>query len=269
MDQYQVGQARAPYLASSSDYQMKELPPILHAGKQPAPLSDVSFLEHQESFTAEPINNSAVFHDAHGGDRGRLIDYGNEAPGGQLDQYYSAQLQNPREARKGIWTYDDRHAFQRRSIFTRIFRVLAFIFVYGIWMAIVAILLVFLFVRPPNLGVKDPDIPSVDAISYQDGEFQFAINISAMVSNPNSVPINIKEFKARLYDESNRKTSIGNCTLPKNFEFHANANTSVTLPCTVAYNTEKDPNLSVLSDLVCRCGFVKGSKKSQIKVRVN
>ncbi|WFD35778.1 hypothetical protein MCUN1_002640 [Malassezia cuniculi] len=274
---YQVGQVsnaqQQPYLTSTSDRSMKELPPILHAGpQQPAPLSDDSFQRPYEQYngiSTQHSNNTQVFNDASATeDRGLLNNY-DESRTAPATQYNNVPAPLPTQDRKGIWTYDDRRAFQRRSFFARLFRVLAFIFTYGIWMAIVAILLVFLFVRPPNLGLKDPELPSLDSVSYDNGKLMFDVNITAQISNPNDVPISVKEFKARLYDRTNRRTSIGNCTLEDNFKIHANANTTVHLPCAVTYNTAEDPNLSVLTDLACRCGFIKNSTKRQIELVVD
>lgn len=254
---------------------MKELPPTLHAG---FPQYDVQDNAHEGTYYAphggytgvstQPSNSSGVFYDAPGsGDTGHLMDEEDKVPQVQQSMYVPPRSTLP-PTRKGIWTYDDLHAFKRRSFFARLFRVLVFIIVYGIWLAIVAILLVALFIRPPNIGVRDPEIPSLDDISYQNGEFQFRINITAMISNPNTVPINVNKFNARLYDKNNQRTSIGNCSLPNDYEIKANSNTTVNLPCTVSYDTDKDPSLSVISDLACRCGLIKNSKKQKIELDV-
>lgn len=254
---------------------MKELPPTLHAG---FPQYDVQDHTHEESYynpyggytgvSTKPSNSSGVFYDAPGSaDTGHLMDEEDRVPQVQQSMYEPPRSTLP-PTRKGIWTYDDLHAFKRRSFIARLFRVLVFIFVYGIWLAIVAILLVALFVRPPNVGVRDPEFPSFDDVSYQNGKFQFHINITAMISNPNTVPINVQKFNARLYDKTNQRTSIGNCSLPNDYDIKANSNTTVELPCTVSYDTEKDPKLSVISDLACRCGLINNSKKQKIDLDV-
>ena len=273
--QYPVAQSRPPYLGPAADNRMKELPPTLHAGfpqydTQENTREGTYYTPHNgyTGVSTQPSNSSGVFYDASGnGDTGYLVDEEDKVPQMQQSMYVPPRSTLP-PTRKGLWTYDDLHAFKRRSFFARLFRVLGFIFVYGIWLAIVAILLVALFIRPPNLGVRDPEIPSFDDVSYQNGEFNFLINITAVISNPNTVPIDVKKFNARLYDKTNQRTSIGNCSLPNDFEIKANSNTTVKLPCTVSYDTEKDPNLSVISDLACRCGLIKNSKKQKIEFDV-
>ena len=92
-----------------------------------------------------------------------------------------------RSSGRGIWSYDDLHAFQRRSTITKILRILGFILVWGVLVTIGVILLIFLFVRPPNIGVENVNVPNVSqSVTYRNDMFQFPISIDVQLNNPNT-----------------------------------------------------------------------------------
>ena len=201
-------------------------------------------------------------------DESGFPDQGYLPPQEMEDEKYSGPTETfmPGHIRSGhgIWSYDDLHAFQKRSLLNKIFRILVFIVTWGIIIALTVILLIFLFVRPPNLGLTGVDVPeSPDAIHYDEGMFSFDVPIHAIISNPNRVAIKVDKFSAYMFDSEDQRTSIGNCTHP-NLKLAAEKNTSFTLPCGVHYDVNKDKDHSILRDLAQKCGITKGSTQSNI-----
>ena len=83
-------------------------------------------------------------------DESGFPDQGYLPPQEMEDEKYSGPTETfmPGHIRSGhgIWSYDDLHAFQKRSLLNQIFRILVFIVTWGIIIALTVILLIFLFV---------------------------------------------------------------------------------------------------------------------------
>ncbi|WFD31100.1 hypothetical protein MSPP1_002133 [Malassezia sp. CBS 17886] len=174
----------------------------------------------------------------------------------------------PMEKRRGIWFREDRRAFQDQSLIFKILRIVAFILIIGIIVALTVIILIFMFLRPPNVGLNQPQLPnSTSAIQIQQNTFSFDVNLSAVIANPNYVTAHIKDFNATALDTYAKATSLGNCTLD-DVALVARRNTTVNLPCVVSYNANNDPNLTILKDIVDRCGLVNSKSRQPLKVLI-
>lgn len=169
--------------------------------------------------------------------------------------------------RKGIWRVDELREFQNQSLAMQILRVLFFILVIGIILALCIIMLIFVFLRPPNIGVKDVSAPLQSDVRIQGTSVQVPANISFVISNPNYVPATIKNITANAYDKKNQDTSMGVCHVLDQ-EIKSRANTTVTLPCKLEYNLEKDPHLAIIKDIARSC-FQSKDKHLQILLKVN
>ena len=169
--------------------------------------------------------------------------------------------------RKGIWPVDELREFQNQSVLMRILRVCLFILVIGIVLALCIIMLIFVFLRPPNIGVKEVSAPVQSDVRIQGTSVQVPANISFVISNPNYVPATIKNITAHAYDKANQDTSMGVCHL-SNQKIESRQNTTVTLPCKLEYSLEKDPNLTIIKDIARSC-FQSKDKHLQILLKVH
>lgn len=172
--------------------------------------------------------------------------------------------------RRGIWRKDELRAFQNQNLFMKIFRILLFVLVIGIILTVCIIMLIFIFLRPPNVGVKDIYPPTERDVDLQGSTFAVPANVSFVVSNPNYVPATIKDITANAYDVVDQNTSVGSCKVT-NQEIRANDNTTVTLPCTIKYDLEKDPNLTIIKNIAGRCFNSRNTKLSfllKVKLKV-
>lgn len=193
--------------------------------------------------------------------------YESQGHGDPEETYYPETYgtSQARKATRGIWSYDDRRAFQQESWFLKLLRLVGFILVIGVIIALSVVLLIVMFLRPPNVGLKNLELPqSASDLQVQDERFMLNATIDAVISNPNYVSAQINNLNATVYDAHARKTSIGVCYL-EHKTIEARENTTVRLPCEMQYDFQKDQDLSIIKDIVNRCGLVKGSKKQKIQ----
>ncbi|KOS13831.1 hypothetical protein Malapachy_1731 [Malassezia pachydermatis] len=169
--------------------------------------------------------------------------------------------------RRGIWQPEDLRAFENQSTLMKIVRIFLFIIVFGILLTICILILLFIFLRPPNIGL-DNISPQPENLSINGNTFQFDANISVVVSNPNSVSADIKNISALAYDDSVRTTSIGSCS-KVNQKILANDNTTVELPCMINYDLSKDPNLSIIKNVANRCFNTNEDLKIALQVHLD
>lgn len=177
---------------------------------------------------------------------------------------YDASL-SPKH-RNGIWSYEDRRAFQRQPWWAKLLRVAAFIFFFGLIVALSVVMLIAIFLRPPNIGLQSLDFPnSASQVEIQDQSFAVNASLTAVIANPNYISARIKNLTAVPYDPSVRSMPLGNCNVPHK-TIEARKNTTLTIPCRLSYNVQDDSNLSVIKDVVNRCGLVQGSSKQNLQI---
>lgn len=168
--------------------------------------------------------------------------------------------------RNGIWSYDDRRAFQRQPLWAKLLRIAAFIFFFGLVVALSVVMLIVIFLRPPNIGLQSLDLPnSASQIQIQDQAFSVNASLTAVISNPNYISAQIKNLTAVPYDPNVRSTPLGICNVPHK-TIEARKNTTLNIPCNLSYNVQEDSNLSVIKDIVNRCGLVQGSSKQDLQI---
>ncbi|WFD41424.1 hypothetical protein MPSI1_000051 [Malassezia psittaci] len=189
------------------------------------------------------------------------------------DMYFAdptyAEQGMSRKSRRGIWSYDDRRAFQRQPWWLKLLRILAFILLFGLIVALSVVMLIVLFIRPPNIGLQGLNLPnSTSQIQIQDESFTVNASLVAVVSNPNYISASVNNLTAIAYDSNARVTSIGNCSVPHR-TIQARANTTVTVPCELNYNLQQDKNLTIIRDLVRRCGLIQSSSKQSLQILLN
>ncbi|WFC97344.1 hypothetical protein MYAM1_000054 [Malassezia yamatoensis] len=186
------------------------------------------------------------------------------------DAYYRdpmyAEQGMPRKSSRGIWSYDDRRAFQRQPWWLKLLRILAFILLFGLIVALSVVMLIVLFIRPPNIGLQGLSLPnSASQIQIQQESFTVNASLNAVVSNPNYISAEINNLTAIAYDSNARITSIGNCSVPHR-TIQAQSNTNVTVPCELNYNLQQDKNLTIIRDLINRCGLLQSSTKQSLQI---
>ncbi|WFD04315.1 hypothetical protein MOBT1_003022 [Malassezia obtusa] len=243
----------------------------------PAPLQPQSL--HPQPVYSQPYRDSTFGDEsfAHRSSYSFHDDKGMEGMGGYEQQahgadpedaYYPDVAYGPQSrggGANGIWSYDDRRAFQRQSFLMKLLRLLAFILVMGIIIALAVVMLIVMFLRPPNIGLQNIRLPSSDDIKIQNEVISVTAYLDTVISNPNYISAQVNDLKAVAYDANARATSIGNCSVPHR-TIQARQNTELTVPCDLLYDVQKDKDLSIIKDLVNRCGLVKGSSKQKLQI---
>lgn len=262
----------------------RPLPPIEHGGfteaAAPQPLSMQPYAAHQAAGVSEPYLDAPAMNPRSSNlsdeyeDKAVEVSHPAHYQGDPEDTYYPAQMySSPNErafahqhAPRGIWSYDDRRSFQKLSIVSKIFRILAFILVIGIILTLCIIMLIVIFLRPPNIGLNGIDLPqSIQDVQIQDEKFSVNATLNAIVANPNYISAHITSLNATAWDNNAKSTPIGYCDL-NDQTIAARNQTNVNVPCQLSYNVQDDPSHQVLKDLVNRCGIVQGSKKSNLQI---
>lgn len=221
----------------------------MYAGANTSMQPATDFEPMSDKLIDEPaIEESALFSDVNSMDRNPSMYLGSQ--------------------RKGIWLPEDRRAFQNQNCLMQILRILLFILVFGVILALCVIMLIFIFLRPPNIGFNDDiQLPqSQQQLDISVGHFSVPANLSFVVRNPNYVPAKINNISALAYDNSEKTTSIGTCNVAHQ-TIHARDDTTVTLPCKLEYDLNKDSHLSILKDIASRC--FKSNKKLQLLLKVH
>ncbi|KAK0549956.1 hypothetical protein OC846_003872 [Tilletia horrida] len=169
--------------------------------------------------------------------------------------------------RKGIWTPQERSAFSRRSAPVKIIRTLFCILLIGIIIALSAILLIITFARPPNVGIgaitANSTVPDLGATSLG-----FNVSVDITVSNPNDITATLTQLTATAYDSVSPKTPIGSGKVT-DIKIGTHANTTFVLPFQIAYDSTKDPNRALITDLATKCGWLSGGSPGKLNFTFN
>jgi len=247
-------------------YEVHGAPTALRPGGQQKPLPALapSTYHNANAYTLPSATEQPLAH------RGSMAsDVNDKTMDDPRQSFFQSQqdlIQNmpmqPRSVRRGIWLPEDRRAFQEQSLLSQIFRCLVCFLVLGVILVLSIIILIVLFLRPPNIGVKNIDMPqSIDGLNIDPSRqaFSFPINLTVRVSNPNYVSAEINSIHANLFDKHADSTRVGSCDL-RHKHIKSHNDTDITIPCHVRYSLEEDPNKSVIKDIINRCGF-NGKKK--------
>jgi len=169
---------------------------------------------------------------------------------------------------RGIWLPEDRRAFQNQSLFMKILRIVVCLLVTGIILTLCILMLLFVFLRPPNIGLKNVDLPTTNDVQIQGSSFQFNANVDFVISNPNYVSATLKKVHALAYDTVEQSMSIGSCNADDQVIAQRD-NTTLSLPCKLHYDATKDKNLQVIQDFATRCFKSKEQLKILLKVHIS
>ncbi|GJJ78912.1 hypothetical protein EMPS_11271 [Entomortierella parvispora] len=120
---------------------------------------------------------------------------------------------------------------------------------------ILAIVIVTVFKLPTvnYLGMQGDPLFQLGA-----GNTTFSVNLTAqiMVKNPNPLGFNFESIVATAYYPG-FGPSLGGGTL-KNVEFPAHSNRTINFPIAAAYDRQSDPHLTVINDILNKCGILGG-----------
>ncbi|GAC97410.1 expressed protein [Pseudozyma hubeiensis SY62] len=183
-----------------------------------------------------------------------IDDHNMSAEKGNYGSPYAAK----RASGNSIWTKDDKRAFSSRSCPAKFFRILIGNLILAIIFIVSIILLIVMFLRPPNVAISGVSVPNQNAVSYQNGAFSFNVSVDISVSNPNSISANIKKLNATAYDSADQSTALGH-GLVTNQAIRANANTTVVFPFQIRYSQSEDPDFSIIQNIASDCGLTGGS----------
>lgn len=156
-----------------------------------------------------------------------------------------------------IWTVDQKRAMQKRRVPARIFRVLACLVINAIIVIISIVCLVVIFVRPFNVGVGNVQAPSTSSVGVSGNALTFNGSVDFIISNPNSIAAGLS-LSAKVYDTVDDSQDLGRGEVADK-DIKAHANTTVTFPYQVRYDSTKDANKVILLDLAKKCGLGGGS----------
>ncbi|GJN88490.1 hypothetical protein Rhopal_001456-T1 [Rhodotorula paludigena] len=120
----------------------------------------------------------------------------------------------------------------------------------------------FLWVKPPDVGFEG--IGSGTQVSLVDSGFNLNVTLKINVINPNFFGADFDKIEATGYYPTKPNDKIGGGEM-KNVEIKKYSNTTLRFPFAINYTTSYDSDLSVLTDIATRCGFI-GSSKSQLTV---
>jgi len=169
---------------------------------------------------------------------------------------------------RGIWLPEDRRAFRSQSLFMKIFRILVCVLVWGIILTLCILMLLFVFLRPPNIGLDNINVPSSDDVQIQGSSFQFNTEVFFQISNPNYVSATLKQVHAVAYDATEQSLTIGSCKADDQV-IAKRDNTTFALPCRLQYDVAKDRNLRVAQDLATRCFKTHENLRILLKVHIS
>ncbi|WFD27850.1 hypothetical protein MNAN1_002856 [Malassezia nana] len=173
-----------------------------------------------------------------------------------------------RNGYRGIWLPEDRRAFQNQSLFMKILRMILSFLMIGIILTLCVLMLLFVFLRPPNIGMQNVLVPTVDDVKVESGTFQFNTEIKFVISNPNEVSATLKKVHAVAYDAAEQSIPIGSCTADDQV-IAKKANTTLALPCELRYDANENADLSVIKDIATRCFETKQQLPILLKVHIS
>ncbi|PKI82327.1 hypothetical protein MVES1_003515 [Malassezia vespertilionis] len=247
--------------ASYGDPASTPYPTYRHTGR---PLPQVPMAPQRESLS--DLSHAKEFHD--------------EADMTQPDledTYYPAQKETHNEKaagfaagpyvptsfvpRRGIWAVDDRRAFAKQSLILKVLRIVAFIIIIGIIIALSVLILIVMFLRPPNIGLDGLTLPSdLSQVHIEQMQFSVNANIKAVVANPNYISATIKEVTADLFDQRVPGLRIGRCNTT-DVEIYSRNMTTISVPCLLEYDVNKDKNFALIKEIASNCGVGKSKKR--------
>lgn len=140
-------------------------------------------------------------------------------------------------------------------------RFLAFAVLVFLYLAICALLLLGLFIRPPSLSTGqmglDPRLSNpVQPTTDGGATVNLAMNIS--VVNPNYFSVNFARIEADVIYPVN-STQIGQ-GIVNNIVFESHSSKDFTFPLALTYSPSIDPRGQVLVDLLQKCGALTGQR---------
>ncbi|WFD20507.1 T-complex protein 1 subunit delta [Malassezia caprae] len=169
---------------------------------------------------------------------------------------------------RGIWLPADRRAFQNQSLFMKIFRIIVCLLITGIVLTLCILMLLFVFLRPPNIGMKNVNLPTDKDVQIQGGSFKFYANLSFLIANPNYVSATLQKVHAVAYDANEPSVSVGFCNADDKV-IAKRDNTTLSLPCELHYDVSKDTKLQVIQDIATRCFKTKEKLQFLLKVHIS
>lgn len=167
---------------------------------------------------------------------------------------YGSPYAAKRASGNSIWTKEDKQAFSSRSCPAKLCRIVFGVLILAIIFIVSIILLIIMFLRPPNVAISGLGVPNQSAVTYQNGAFAFNVSVDISVSNPNSISANIKKLTANAYDSADTSVVLGHGTVT-NQKIQPNANTTVVFPFQIKYDQSQDSDLSIIRNIASDCGI--------------
>ncbi|UZJ54262.1 hypothetical protein CBS101457_003582 [Exobasidium rhododendri] len=161
-------------------------------------------------------------------------------------------------AGKSIWTVDDKRVMARRGVAAKIFRTLFCVVINAIIVIISIICLVVIFARPPNVGIGSDVAPSASSVGVSGSALTLNGSVDFVVSNPNAISATLSELTANIYDTVDTSQVIGTGSVSDQ-KIASQANTTITFPYQIRYDSSKDTNQTILKDLNSKCGLTGGT----------
>jgi len=172
----------------------------------------------------------------------------------EKDAGYGSPYASKRASGNSIWTKEDKSAFRSRSCPAKLCRIIFGNLILAVIFIVSIILLIVMFVRPPNVAISGISVPSQNGVSYQNGAFAFNVSVDISVSNPNSISASIKKLTATAYDAADQTTALGHGSV-ENQKIQPNANTTIVFPFQIKYDQSSDSDLSILKNIASDCGL--------------
>ncbi|KAL7425051.1 hypothetical protein Q5752_000739 [Cryptotrichosporon argae] len=119
------------------------------------------------------------------------------------------------------------------------------------------ILAILLYVRPPNVVLNNISIGS-DAVSTTTSGFSISISLGITVANPNWFDADFKEISADVRYPGNNTNIFGGGEL-YNVDFKGYTQSTFDFPLALNYSSSLDPDGTVLSDILTKCGLNGGT----------
>ncbi|KAK5808777.1 hypothetical protein F5H01DRAFT_350453 [Linnemannia elongata] len=122
---------------------------------------------------------------------------------------------------------------------------------------IALVIVIFTVFKLPKVDFKG--MQGEPAFTYGQGGSTFAVNLTANieVQNPNPIGFNFESITATAY-YPNYAPSIGGGSL-QNVDFPSKSNVTLHFPIGASYDRLQDPGLTVLKDIITRCGVTGGA----------
>jgi len=138
----------------------------------------------------------------------------------------------------------------------------------GVFLLLSILLSLALWIRPPNIEIKDvgPASSTGSTVQFQLDGVQINLGVNISVQNPNYFDVNFQRITAEIFYPID-DTPIGGGT-SRNVVFKSNALTNWTFPFTVDYKLAKDPGGLIIIDLARKCGLVGPKSDLTVKYKI-